>query len=143
MWTADDAPALVGFGASAIGALPQGYAQNASPLHQYRAAIEAGRAAVVRGIALDDDDRLRRAVIERLMCDLAVDLDELCAIYGREAGIFAGELAALAPMIEDGLVAVDAARISITEEARPLLRSVCAVFDRYLDGGAGRHSVAV
>ena len=61
----DAAPALIGFGASAIGSLPQGYVQNAPTAAAYAKEIEAGRLATVRGVALAADDRLRRDVIER------------------------------------------------------------------------------
>jgi len=142
-YTTDEATALIGFGVSAIGALPQGYVQNAADLPSYRRALEAGRPAVVRGIALDDDDRLRRAVIERLMCDLEVDLGPLTRRFGRAPESLGPELAALAPMAADGLVALDGFRLRVEERGRPLLRSVSAVFDAYLGTGAARHSVAV
>ena len=41
-YTTDGAPALIGFGASAIGALPQGYVQNAPTAAAYGKAIESG-----------------------------------------------------------------------------------------------------
>ncbi len=138
-YTTDGAEALIGFGASAIGALADGYVQNAVPFGQYADDIGDGRLAVRRGIALTADDRLRRAVIERLMCDLAVDLGNL----GADPDSFADELARLAPMEADGLVEIDGGRVRVTETGRPLLRSVCAVFDRYLGSGVGRHSRAV
>ena len=52
-YTTDDAPALIGLGASSISALPQGYAQNKTEVPDYRKAILAGELAVARGIALD------------------------------------------------------------------------------------------
>lgn len=142
-YTTDRATALIGFGASAIGSLREGYVQNAAPFKAYADAIKAGRPAVTRGVRLDDDDRLRRAVIERLMCDLAVDLDALSAELGAPADGLADAFSALEPMREDGLVEIDGNRITITEEGRPLMRSVCAAFDRYLGEGPGRHSRAV
>ncbi len=138
-YTTDRAEALIGFGASAIGALADGYVQNAVPFGQYADDIGVGRLAVRRGIALTADDRLRRAVIERLMCDLAVDLGNL----GADPDGFADELARLAAMEADGVVEINDGRVRVTEAGRPLLRSVCAVFDRYLDSGVGRHSRAV
>ncbi len=138
-YTTDAAAALIGFGASAIGALAEGYVQNAVPFGHYADDIGAGRLAVRRGIALTADDRLRRAVIERLMCELAVDLADL----GADGDTFADELQRLRPMEDDGLVEIDGGHIRVTETGRPLLRSVCAVFDRYLGSGAGRHSPAV
>jgi len=62
-------------GASAIGSLPLGYVQNAPGVPAYRAAIEAKRLPLVRGIEVIDGDRMRRAVIQYLMCDKEVDLD--------------------------------------------------------------------
>ena len=142
-YTTDRAAVLLGFGASAIGALAEGYVQNAVPFGHYADAIGAGALAVSRGVRLDDDDRLRRAIIERLMCDLTVDLEAQCAAHGAAVDGFAEAVAALAPMERDGLVVVDGHRISITEPGRALMRSVCAVFDRYLDAGQARYSQAV
>ncbi len=142
-YTADPAPVMLGFGASAIGYLPQGYAQNVSPLKTYRDAVAAGRFPIQRGFALSDDDKLRAAVIERLMCDLAVDLDAVCARFNHTDTDFSGELERLAPMATDGLVAMDGNTITITETGRPFVRLVASVFDTYLERGEGRHSKAV
>jgi len=142
-YTTDPARTVLGFGASAIGALPQGYIQNATDIRAWSQAIEAGRPAVVRGIALDIDDRLRRHVIERLMCDLAVDLADAAARFGQAAGYFAADWPALEALAADGLIEIEGERILLTDLGRPLMRLVAAVFDRYLDPSAGRHSRAV
>ncbi|MFQ6017409.1 MAG: oxygen-independent coproporphyrinogen III oxidase [Kiloniellaceae bacterium] len=142
-YTTDDAPVRLGFGASAIGLLPQGHVQNAVPLRAYRDAVAGGRLPVARGLALDDDDRLRAAVIERLMCDLEVDLEKLCREFDCAPGVFAAELSDLAPMQADGLVVVEQASISVTEQGRPFVRTVCAVFDRYLQPDKVSHVRAV
>jgi oxygen-independent coproporphyrinogen-3 oxidase len=141
-YSVDEGEVLLGFGASAIGSLPQGYVQNAVPLNLYGEAIESGRLPTARGIALAPEDRLRRAVIERLMCDLAVDLDAVTGAPGA-AGRFAAELAALRGMEAEGLVEIAGPRVTVTEAGRPLVRTVCATFDAYLDRGAARHSRAV
>ncbi|MEP9367812.1 oxygen-independent coproporphyrinogen III oxidase [Xanthobacter sp. VNH20] len=148
-YTTDDAPVLLGFGPSAIGALPQGYVQNLPATPRWHQTIAQGELPIARGRALTADDRLRRAVIERLMCDLAVDLDAVCAAHGAEAGMFADELAALDPLIADGLAVRDGACVRVPEPARAFTRTVCAVFDAYLapqpDAGAPprRHAAAV
>lgn len=142
-YTTDAAPALLGFGASAIGSLPQGYVQNAVPLPAYREALRDGRLAAVRGIAIDDEDRIRRAIIERLMCDFRVDLDVICDQFGWPIDRFAPELEALAPMAADGLVSLDDHAVQVEDEGQALVRAVCAVFDGYLGAGAARHSTAV
>jgi oxygen-independent coproporphyrinogen-3 oxidase len=137
-YTTDGADALLGLGASAIGRLPQGYAQNAPDVRGYARAIEAGTFATVKGIAFTDDDRLRARIIERLMCDFTVDLDALAP-----GETFSDAFAALAPLAEDQLVTLQGRRINVTEDGRPFVRLVASAFDAYLGRGAARHSRAV
>ena len=73
-YTTDTGNILLGFGASAIGHLPQGYVQNVVATRAYSATIANGRLATAKGYALTDDDRLRAEIIERIMCDFAADL---------------------------------------------------------------------
>lgn len=141
-YTTDTAQVLLAFGASAIGELPGGYVQNAPDAGTYSRRIAGGQLATVKGVPIDADDRRRRAVIERLMCDMTVDLDQ----FGG-ASSFVGELARLDVMAADGLVQIDGAVITIPEDARPLMRAVAAVFDAYLPPPGSvpvaRHSQAV
>lgn len=142
-YTVDDAAVLLGFGASAIGSLPQGYVQNVSPLKDYARAIEGGTLATARGVAFTADDRLRAEIIERLMCDLAVDLDEVARRHGADTGGFGAELSGLAPLRADGIVDITGRKIALTEAGRPFVRLVAAAFDTYLQAGQSRHSKAV
>jgi oxygen-independent coproporphyrinogen-3 oxidase len=142
-YTTDDAAALIGFGTSAIGSMPQGYVQNAPTTVAYREAVLTGRLPIARGIALSDDDRLRRAIIERLMCDFSVDVDEIASQFRRSGSDFQTEINAIDELARDGLVVRQGLSLTIQEEGRALVRNVCAVFDRYLDGGAQRHSRAL
>ncbi len=142
-YTDDTAETLIGFGASAIGGLGRGYVQNAAPLRQYAAAIDDDCLAVVRGIELTPEDRMRRAVIERLMCDLEVGLHGLAAEHGFPDFDFGPETDRLGAMREDGLVELDGDVVRVTEEGRLFVRTVAAAFDAYVAGGKGRHSRAV
>ena len=144
-YTTDGAPALIGFGASAIGALSQGYAQNASTAAAYGKLIKSGGLATVRGVALHDDDRLRRDVIERLMCDLEADLFELAEAHGADPAPLVSDAQALSRFIADGLARWDGRRVEVTDKGRPFVRSVAALFDAYLrlDDDKPRHSRAV
>lgn len=136
-YTTDEADALIGLGASAIGRLPQGFVQNAPDLGGYSRAVQSGRFATVKGLALSDDDRTRAAIIERLMCDLAVDL----GCFGSDG--FADERTALGALAADGLLTIEGTRIAITERGRPYVRIAAAVFDTYLAASQKRHSAAV
>lgn len=142
-YTTDAAGALLGFGASAISRLPQGFVQNQPAELLWRAAVSEGRLATARGVAVTDEDRFRGEVIERLMCDLEVDLDAVAARHGRKAADLAGAAAGLAPMEADGVVELRGRTIRVTELGRPFVRSVCARFDAYLDPAALRHSRVV
>lgn len=139
-YTTDEAEALVGLGASAISALPQGYVQNATEFKDYAAATRSGGLAAARGIALTPDDCRRRSIIERLMCDLRVDVRDLVNHADNSKCGFDREFERLSEMAADGLVELGEASIKITERGRPFMRSICAVFDRYIDSGVARHS---
>lgn len=142
-YTTDRAEGLIGFGPSAISSLPQGYAQNDPALARWQRAVEAGACAVEKGIALSSDDKLRRDIINELMCNLAVDLDETCKAHGISADRFTPELERIKAMTQDGIVKVNGTYITLSDMGRPLVRAVCAAFDSYLDPEHGRHSQAV
>lgn len=141
-YTTDEAPTLIGFGTSSIGRLPQGYVQNASSTVAYREAVLSGRLATARGIVVSAEDRLRGAIIERLMCDLEVDLERIAPTYGGAPESLLPELARIDAMVDDGIASRDGYRIAVLASARPFLRSVCAVFDSRLPPEAKRHSRA-
>jgi len=130
-YTTDETASLIGFGPSAIGALPGGYVQNTPQMIAYREAIAAGRPATTRGCAVTAEDRLRGRIIERLMCDLKVDLAAVCRAHGASIERFAAEVSALDALALDGLVVRNSSEIRIPQEARAFVRSVCAVFDQY------------
>lgn len=141
-YTVDPAEVLIGFGASAIGALPQGYIQNVTAMPDYRKAIGEGRLPVARGIELTPEDRLRRAIIEQIMCHMKVDLTAMQQAAGLTLDL-TGERLALESLAADGLVKLDGDILTVPEEARPLMRSIACVFDAYLATGKAKHSRAV
>jgi len=116
--------------------------QNAPQMIAYREAIIAGRPATARGCALTAEDRLRGRIIERLMCDLRVDLDAACHAHGRSAERFSAEFSAIDALALDGLVVRNGGEIRIPPEARAFVRSVCAVFDQYAPQQDARYSRA-
>lgn len=142
-YTTDTASALIGLGASAIGSLPQGYVQNAAAVPTYRSALAQDRLPVARGIALSQEDRLRRHVIERLMCDLKVDLEEACTLFGGDPSLFSGAREKLAALEEAGAISIEKQCVSIQPQWRTGARLVCAAFDAYLADGPIRHSISV
>lgn len=142
-YTTDDAPVLLGLGASSIGALPQGYVQNATPIPAYREAVAQGRLPITRGVMLSAEDRLRRDVIEQLMCNLRVDLDDTAARHGVNSHGLRAASDALDDMAQDGIVGWDGRIVEVPPSARPFVRNVAAAFDIYYTKGAQRHARAV
>ena len=142
-YTTDEASTLIGLGASAIGSLPQGYVQNAAAVARYLELVGSGKPAISRGVALDDDDRLRRAIIERLMCDFHVDIETIEKKCGMEGNDFSEELARIDALAVDGIVNRDGKTITLPKNARQLVRHVCAVFDRYFAVTANSYSKAL
>lgn len=128
---------IVGLGVSAIGRIGDSYSQNARDLAGYYAALDAGRLPVARGLLLDEDDLIRRALIGELMCHGELDTTEFGARHRLVfAEYFAAELARLRPLADDGLVALDGAAIRVTPRGRLLLRSIAMCFDAYLGDGS-------
>ena len=142
-YTTDGAPALIGLGASAISSLPQGHVQNVTATDDYLRTIADKGVAVARGIAFDDEDRLRGWVIERLVCDFAVPVAELSARFGDAAAPVLQEMRYSAMLDGDDLVNFDGAHFTVTSRGKAFVRSIASAFDTYLGGGIGRHSVAV
>jgi oxygen-independent coproporphyrinogen-3 oxidase len=129
---------LVACGVSSIGAVGATYSQNAKTLEDYYALIDAGALPLQRGIRLGMDDLLRRAIIQKLMCQFELSIGAIEQAFPIVfAEHFAAELTALRPMQADGLVQVDDAWISVTPKGRLLIRNLCMVFDRYLGQQAG------
>lgn len=142
-YTTDVATTLIGLGATAIGRTPVGHVQNIAETGAWTRAVRAGALPVARGHALSDADRLRGHVIEELMCSGQTDLAEAGCRLGAAPDWYSDEAAALRAMAADGLVEFDGKRLRVMPDARPLVRTVAAVFDTYLASRAARHSVAV
>src|SRR5262245_17097499 len=142
-YTTDQSSVLLGFGASAIGRLPQGFVQNEVAIPAYSQAIAQGRLATARGYRLTDDDRLRAEIIERIMCDFAVDLDPICARHGFMADEMLQSASRLRDLVSDGIVELEGSSLAVPEDSRFLVRSVAAAFDAHLDSSQRLHSRAV
>lgn len=135
-YTDDPAETILGLGPSAISATPFGYAQNQTDNTPWAREVRAGRLATARGIALGEEDRRRRALIEEVMCYGTADLAAL-PLNAKT------ELARLAPLIADGLVTLQKGQLALTPRGEPFRRVVAAAFDTYLQPEGQRHSRAI
>jgi oxygen-independent coproporphyrinogen-3 oxidase len=130
---------LIGLGVSAIGRVGPCYSQNAKTLSEYYDALRQGQLPVVRGLALDRDDLVRRAVIMALMCQGRVEFEsiELAHLIDMRA-YFGPELERLGALADQGLVELEPAAIQVTPLGWYFVRAVAMVFDRYLRADRAR-----
>jgi len=97
---------------------------------------------VVRGRVSTPEDRLRWQMIERVMCDLALDLS-VAANDPDAPAVIAHALEALAPLGRAGLVELDGTHFAVTSAGRRFVRQVAACFDACLPKTTARHSATV
>jgi oxygen-independent coproporphyrinogen-3 oxidase len=142
-YTTDGSDILLGFGASAIGRLPQGYVQNEVVLGRYAERVTRGELPIAKGYELSGDDRLRTELIERIMCSLRVDVERVYARHERPAPALAAAFPALEPLRRDGVIRIVGQVVEVEPHARPLLRAVASAFDAYLGTSGRAHSRAV
>jgi oxygen-independent coproporphyrinogen III oxidase len=125
---------LVGFGVSAIGQVGGLYVQNHKSLPDYQAAVAGGALPSNRGRSITRDDRIRKDVIDAIMCHGFVDIP---AVEVRNDIVFdayfAKELQRLLALQADGLVQLDGARITLTPIGKLLMRTVAMTFDAYIN----------
>lgn len=130
---------LYGLGMSSIGHFGTTYAQNAKTLPEYYEAIGSGRFATAVGYGMTPDDRVRKFVIMKLMCDLSLNIREVEQKFGIEFGqYFDRSIRRLQPLLDDGLVEVSPAEITVTSPGRLFLRNIAMCFDAYVAENAGK-----
>ncbi len=126
---------LLAFGVSSISQVAGCTSQNVKEMEPYAAALEAGRLPIERGLCMSADDTIRRAVIMELICHFGLDYAKFSLEHGINfTDYFKDALPRLQPMIEDGLIDMDASGIRVLPRGRLLIRNVCMPFDRYLGG---------
>ena len=130
---------LVALGVSAIGQTDDAYFQNNHDLPAWETAIDNGELAIIKGVTLTRDDRLRRWVIGQLICQFRLDRKQFADVWQEDFDrYFADEMKRLAPMIADGLVTDDGNTLQVQPSGRLLIRALCQIFDLYRKEGASQ-----
>jgi len=124
---------LIAVGVSSISMIDNVYVQNAKELNAYQQKLDLGLLPVMRGFTLNDEDQLRRFIINNLICHFELKFSQLEREFSiNSTEYFAAEIAQLAPMMADGLLTIDAEGIHVHNKGRLLIRRICMVFDEYL-----------
>ncbi len=124
---------LVALGVSSIGKIGPTYSQNYRDLEGYYGALDRGNLPIMRGMELNADDLVRRAIIQALMCHFEISKSSFNIAYLIDFdSYFAEELGELLEYEREGLLEMSKDWIGVTPKGRMLIRNICMVFDRYL-----------
>jgi len=124
---------MIAMGITAISRVGDNYSQNVRTIEEYEDYLSKNKIPVFRGIELEADDVLRREIINQLMCNNFLDIEKLEKEWQINfETYFKSSLEALQQMADDGLIEMSKTKISITTSGRLLARSICMLFDRYL-----------
>jgi len=121
---------MIGFGASAIGSLPEGYAQNSPDLKSYVDSLEKGVLPARRGLKVDAMDIMYREIISTLMSVFAVDPWAIAEKHNI-AHDFTAEKIDLERLVAVGYLDREGRTYGLTEAGRPYLRAIATLFDQY------------
>lgn len=141
-YTTDNCETLIGFGASAIGKAGGGYVQNEVAPRSYVRHVAAGRLATSKGYRLTAEDKVRAAIIERLMCDFEADIPAICSAHDFDPASMFDNGHRLAEFEQDGVIDMTDGVIRVRQDQRFVIRAVAAAFDAYLDQSPRTHSKA-
>ncbi|MEO1883308.1 MAG: oxygen-independent coproporphyrinogen III oxidase [Methyloprofundus sp.] len=135
---------LIGLGITSIGRVADSYIQNVKDLAAYDAAIKLGALPVFKGLVLNDDDKLRRAVITQLICHFSLSFEQIEQQYAIQfRDYFSDELTVLYRMQKDALLTMDDRGIHVLTAGRLLIRNICMIFDRYLNANRQQFSKVI
>ncbi len=124
---------LIGLGVSAISQVGDLYSQNSNDLADYQSQLASDQLATKRGLICNQDDRLRRAVIQQLICHFSLDFADIETRFDIDFRACFNDLwPQLSSMASDGLISLESTGVQVLPAGRLLVRSVCMVFDAYL-----------
>ncbi|MDP1634949.1 MAG: oxygen-independent coproporphyrinogen III oxidase [Gallionellaceae bacterium] len=124
---------LIALGVSAIGKVGPTYSQNFRDLDKYYDALDRDELPIMRGMELNDDDLVRRAIIQDLMCHFEIAKASFNTAYKIDFDqYFATEMEELREYEREGLLEISPQHIRVTPKGRMLIRNICMVFDKYL-----------
>lgn len=117
---------LFAVGLTSISETKTSYRQNCKAMPDYQKAVEDGVLPIEKGIVLNSEDILRRAVIMDIMCALKVNYGNYGVDFQKK---FAEALEKLKAMEKDGLVELEEEGFRVSPTGRLFLRNIAMLFD--------------
>ncbi len=122
---------LLGVGLTSIGEGQRHYAQNFKDMLSYENAIDSGRLPFERGVLLDADDELRKAVIMELMANFALDIKKIEREFGVDFFAYFGEDLELLKEYKD-FYEINENSLKVSDTGVLLIRNLAMCFDKYM-----------
>lgn len=124
---------IYAFGMSSISKTDNAYWQNEKELEPYYGALNESRVPFHKGYLMTEEDKIRRATIMHLMCNLSLDYMLMSQRLGLDfAKHFETELASLSDLEADNLVHRTSESLEVTNQGRLFIRNIAMRFDAYL-----------
>lgn len=124
---------LFAFGVSSINSVDNTFSQNHKDVNLYIESLENNKLPITKGIELNQDDLIRRSVINQLICHFDLDFSVVEKQWGIVFGEhFEKEVIELKDLAQDGLIKMTNNAVQVSNTGRLLIRRVCMIFDAYL-----------
>lgn len=124
---------LLAMGVSSISLINNRFSQNNKNLEAYYQQIELGQIPIMKGYQLNQDDRIRKQVIQDLSCHFKLNMRSIEDEFDIDfTGYFLDEMLQLTAFESDGLITRSDDQITVSNKGRLLIRNICMVFDYHL-----------
>jgi oxygen-independent coproporphyrinogen-3 oxidase len=121
------------FGVSSISQFENAYLQNEKDTNEYIRLINEGKTAVRNGLQINSEQKIIRAVIEKIMCNKELNLNtffcEQAINMSEFQQITQFESEKLTDLISDRLIHFNKNILTITEAGSFFIRNIAAIFD--------------
>ncbi len=125
---------LLGIGMTAISEIGPYFLQNEKRIKTYQEHINETGLAACRGMALSQDDLMRKWTIQRIICHFYLSYAEFKAEFESEFAVcFPSEMTQLVGFQEDGLIELKEDHLRITDTGKVFVRNICMLFDAYIN----------
>ena len=120
-------------GVSGISQLESAYLQNTKDIPEYIKSVEAGIFPIEKAYFLNRNEKIIRAIIESMMCNMYVSFDEISDQFNISTeeiyAITKVDTKELEVFEEEGLININKAVIELTKQGQFFMRNIAAAFD--------------
>ncbi len=121
---------LLGIGLTSISEGEDFYSQNFKEMESYESAIDGGHLPTHRGVRLNEDDKIRKALIMEMMSNFSLNIKRLEERFGIDfKNYFDSELKELSEFVDAELLEMSDEKISANETGAMLIRNIVLPFD--------------